>query len=120
LVAEDSDAQTGGSDSAWLIPKLVIRLTGDERFSDDVSSVLDFWRWAFSDLRTNIVRGVLAEYLVARAVGDGSPLREAWDNWDVTTRPGSGSRSIKRLPAVLESAPAVLDRLLWPHGPRVV
>jgi hypothetical protein len=46
---------------------------------------VDFWRWAFSDLRTNIVRGILAEFLVAQAVGDPSPLREAWDNWDVTT-----------------------------------
>ena len=50
--------------------------------------VLDFWRWAFSDLRTNIVRGVLAAYLVARAVGDPSPLRKASDNWDVTTATG--------------------------------
>lgn len=87
-MAADPDAQTSGPESAWLIPKPILRLTGDERFSDDASSVLDFWRWAFSDLRTNIVRGVLAEYLVARAVGDTSPLREAWDNWDVTTPTG--------------------------------
>ncbi len=84
----DSDAQTDGSESAWLVPKAVQPLTGQERFSDDASSVLDFWRWALSDLRTNIVRGVLAEYLVAQAVGDPSPLREAWDNWDVTSTTG--------------------------------
>lgn len=30
------------------------------------SQVLDFWRWAFSDLRMNNVRGVLAEYIVAK------------------------------------------------------
>lgn len=84
----DSDAQTPGPASAWLVPKPVLPLTGEEHFSDRSSSVLDFWRWAFSDLRTNIVRGVLAEYLLARAVGDPSPLREAWDNWDVTTATG--------------------------------
>ncbi len=84
----DSDAQTTGPEQAWLVPKAVRPLTGQERFSGDSSSVLDFWRWAFSDLRTNIVRGVLAEYLVAQAVGDLSPLREAWDNWDVTTATG--------------------------------
>ncbi len=87
-MSADRDAHTFEADSTWLIPKPVQPLTGAERFSDETSSVLDFWRWAFSDLRTNIVRGVLAEYLVARAVGDPSPLREAWDNWDVTTATG--------------------------------
>jgi hypothetical protein len=82
------DADVGTPSPGWLIPKPARPLTGQERFSSDPSSVLDFWRWAFSDLRTNIVRGVLAEYLVARAVGDPSPLRKAWDNWDVTTATG--------------------------------
>jgi hypothetical protein len=82
----DADADTPSP--GWLIPKPARPLTGQERFSSDPASVLDFWRWAFSDLRTNIVRGVLAEYLVAQAVGDPSPLREAWDNWDVTTATG--------------------------------
>src|ERR1700751_234109 len=72
----------------WLTPKAVVPLSGDERFSASPLSVLDFWRWAFSDLRTNIVRGVLAEFLVAYAVGDPSPLRAAWDDWDVTTPTG--------------------------------
>jgi hypothetical protein len=57
-------------------------------FGSSDLSVLDFWRWAFSDLRENIVRGVFAEFLVARAVGDPSPLRHAWDNFDVTTPTG--------------------------------
>jgi len=82
------DANVGTPSSGWLIPKPARPLTGQERFSSDLSSVFDFWRWAFSDLRTNIVRGVLAEYLVAQAVGDPSPMREAWDNWDVTTATG--------------------------------
>lgn len=73
---------------SWLVPKAVERLTGDEAFSRSSLTVLDFWRWAFSDLRTNIVRGVLAEFLVASAVGDPSPLRNAWDNFDVTTPSG--------------------------------
>jgi hypothetical protein len=74
--------------SGWLVPKAVERLTGDERFSGTNLTVLDFWRWGFSDLRTNIVRGVLAEFLVASAVADPSPLRKAWDNFDVTTPSG--------------------------------
>jgi hypothetical protein len=87
-MAANSNAQTPGPASAWLVPKAVLPLTGEERFSGASLSVLDFWRWAFADLRMNIVRGVLAEYLVARAVGDLSLLREAWDNWDVTTATG--------------------------------
>jgi len=69
----------------WLIPKPIERLTGQEHLSDTASTVLDFWRWAFSDLRMNILRGILAEYLVAQATGDQSPIRDAWGNWDVTT-----------------------------------
>ncbi len=72
----------------WLVPKAVERLTGGETFSGSTLTVLDFWQWGFSDLRTNIVRGVLAEFFVASAVGDPSPLRNAWDNFDVTTPSG--------------------------------
>jgi hypothetical protein len=75
-------------EAGWLTPRAVEPLTGQERFGDDELTVLEFWRWAFSDLRTNIVRGVLAEFLVAKAVGDPSPLRQAWDNFDVTTPSG--------------------------------
>ncbi len=32
------------------------------------AAVSDFWRWAFSDLRDNTVRGVLAEFIVAAAL----------------------------------------------------
>lgn len=83
-----SDADAGSSSPAWLVPKAVQQLTGTEHFSEGSLVVEDFWRWAFSDLRTNTVRGVLAEFLVAQALGDPSPLRAAWDNWDVTTATG--------------------------------
>jgi hypothetical protein len=39
-----------------------------------------FSRWAFSDLRGNTTRGILAEFLVAKAVGDERALRIGWDN----------------------------------------
>jgi hypothetical protein len=83
-----SDADLGSSPPAWLVPKTVQRLTGKERSSDDLLVVEDFWQWAFSDLRTNIVRGILAEFLVAQALKDPSLMRTAWDNWDVTTATG--------------------------------
>jgi hypothetical protein len=42
------DADVGTPSLGWLIPKPARPLTGQERFSSDPSSVLDFWRWAFS------------------------------------------------------------------------
>jgi len=47
-------------------PQLV---EGSDEFKGLDATAVDFWRWAFSDLRDNIVRGVLAEFLVAAAVG---------------------------------------------------
>lgn len=41
-----------------------------------------------SDLRTNNVRGYLAEFLVARAVGSAG-RRVEWDAWDVTAPTGT-------------------------------
>ncbi len=48
----------------------------------------DFWNWAFNDLRDNTTRAVLAEFLVAKAVGDDRPVRIAWDNYDVVSPKG--------------------------------
>ena len=39
---------------------------------DGDANVLDFWSWAFSDLRQNNVRGHLAEYIVGLALGGGA------------------------------------------------
>ena len=47
--------------------------TGDEYFSvDGISAgffLNDFWRWSSSDLLNNTMRGVLAEFIVAKALG---------------------------------------------------
>lgn len=44
------------------------QLTGNEEFTLHGKSagitVMDFWRWAFSDLIDNTQRGVMAEFLV--------------------------------------------------------
>ena len=65
--------------------------TGDERFklmeSDSDLCLLDFWAWAYSDCMTNTHRGVLAEFLVAAALGiDLKQPREAWAKFDLTYR----------------------------------
>jgi hypothetical protein len=69
-------------------PTAVRTLNGSEKFSGTEASVLDFWRWALSDLRMNTIRPMVAEFLVARAVGDEREVREAWANFDVLSREG--------------------------------
>jgi hypothetical protein len=52
------------------------------------TTVTEFWRWAFSDLRDNTIRRALAEFLVARALRRTHILRNSWDNYDVLTTAG--------------------------------
>ena len=47
----------------------------------------DYWRWAASDLVINIQRGVLAEFIVTKALGAAEDYpRNAWDIFDVAAR----------------------------------
>ena len=70
-----------------------MRFTGDERFKANGAElrlrVLDFWRWSGSDLVSNAQRGVLAEYIVAQAVGDTREIRLEWDSYDVVSHSGT-------------------------------
>lgn len=75
--------------TAWLTHLAAKPLNGSERFTGLDATVADFWRWAFSDLRDNTTRGILAEFLVARAVGDQRGLRIGWDNFDVRAPDGT-------------------------------
>lgn len=72
------------TDSEWIEPAELPLLDGRESFSGVGATVADFWRWGFGDLRMNIVRGVLSEFLIAKALGvDTSKPRDPWDNFDV-------------------------------------
>ena len=52
--------------------------------SGDVGPKLsDFWRWSSSDLLSNTLRGVLAEFIVATALGLGDKPRVEWAAWDL-------------------------------------
>ena len=63
------------------------RLEGDERFVGLDASVRDFWAFAMNNLATNNVRGYLAEFFVAKAVG-ATGARIEWDAFDVLTPEG--------------------------------
>lgn len=67
--------------------------TGDEPFvaQDGSAAGFDlrsFWAWAMSDLMTNTGRGVLAEFLVAKALGLARSPRLDFEPYDLTTEDG--------------------------------
>lgn len=84
----DDGQDPRSSAQAWTDPPLPLVLDGSEPFAGLDASVMDFWRFAMSDLRMNNVRGYLAEFLVARAVGATGP-RVEWDAYDVLAPDGT-------------------------------
>lgn len=61
-------------------------VSGDETLDFDLHG---FWTWAYSDLVGNTVRGVLAEYVVARALGGGvADCRIEWNPYDLESASG--------------------------------
>jgi hypothetical protein len=72
---------------------LVERRTGDELLHQSGSpggpSLLEFWRWSSSDLLSNALRGVLAEFIVGTALdAHQQGVRSEWDPYDLTTPEG--------------------------------
>ncbi len=52
------------------------------------SNIGDFWQWAYSDIANNTNRGILAEYIVAKALGSKEKVRVNWAIYDVDSRRG--------------------------------
>lgn len=87
----------------WLVPAPPQLLEATDGFAGLDATVLDFWVWAYSDLRDNTNRGVLAEFLVAAALGRTGTRRKGWDNYDVLT--DSGVRVEVKASGYLQSWP---------------
>lgn len=71
----------------------LVRRNGDEPFYDKDGplgfDLLSFWQWSASDIVSNATRGVLAEFIVASALGVAmDTVREEWADWDVETTSG--------------------------------
>lgn len=68
------------------------RKTGQECICDDqgknISTILDYWQWAYSSLLGNTERGNYAEYLVAVALGIADKTRIGWDKYDLKSPSG--------------------------------
>lgn len=74
-----------------------MKLSGNESFrsagAEIRCSVLDFWRWAYSDLNANVIRGAFAEFIVA--VGLGMPLDKPRVPWAEVDLQADGMPSIE-------------------------
>ncbi len=68
------------------------RKTGNEPFqlADKNLSInlLAFWQWSSSDLLSNALRGILAEFIVASDLGCTDNIRQQWDAYDIKTLEG--------------------------------
>ena len=66
----------------------VTKLTGLEKFKNTGEkrfSVQEFWRYGFSGLNSNVLRGTLAEFLVENALKENIEIevRNPWGDYDV-------------------------------------
>ena len=61
--------------------------TGDATLGD--TTVGDYWLWAYSDIIGNTNRGMLAQFIVARALGDTRPALDTWAPYDVVAHDGT-------------------------------
>lgn len=68
------------------------RKSGEEVFiglgKGKLSTLKDFWQWSSSDLVSNATRGILAEFLVASALGLNHGVRNEWDSYNLKTETG--------------------------------
>ena len=62
-------------------------LLGTEQITS-TKTLLDYWRWAHSNLIDNTERGVFAEFLVHTAMKATAPNRISWDKYDVLSPEG--------------------------------
>ncbi len=72
-------------DDLGAIPK--VRRTGREDFRIGNQSLdfclQEFWQWSASDIISNATRGLVAEFLVANAIGAAYDVRDEWAAYDL-------------------------------------
>jgi hypothetical protein len=70
----------------------VERKDGQEKFTiknnETDLNLIGFWQWSSSNLLNNSTRGILAEYIVASALGINQGVRTEWDAYDLETKNG--------------------------------
>ena len=76
------------SEGGGLEPPPTRLLARDEPIVGTAATLRDIRAWCLADLRTNTVRPMLAEFLVAQALGAAARPRIEWDSYDVVTAEG--------------------------------
>ncbi len=76
-----------------LVKLKISKKSGTEKFHDQGQNLeydlMSFWQWSTSDLVSNATRGVLAEYIVAQALGiANNRIRDEWAAYDLETESG--------------------------------
>ena len=79
--------------------------------------LLDYWRWADSELLNNTARGFLAEFLVAAALGLHKKPRTGWDEYDLLMKSGTKIevKSSAYVQSWKQSNPSVIQFGVAPH-----
>lgn len=98
-------------------------LSGSEQFTfknkEIGHSLLDYWSWSFSDIYNNIYRGIMAEYIVATALGitppQGTFIRTVWNSYDLLS-PG-GRRVEVKSAAYLQSQDGEPSKIIYDIAP---
>lgn len=62
------------------------KITEDTEISGTDKTIIDFWNWGFSDLLSNSLRGIFAEFLVGSALDCLNESRVEWDTYDLVYR----------------------------------
>jgi hypothetical protein len=79
--------------------------TGTEVFTSNGKptgmDILDFWKWNKSNLLEKKTRNELARFIVARALDNGSPVKEKFPSWELES--SSGKRLSVRSDAFYEN-----------------
>jgi len=83
--------------------------SGDKKFS-----VLEFWRYGFSNLNSNVLRGALAEFIVENALrGNGQiDVRNPWGDSDVIA-PNGKKIEVKCCSYIQDWDQNELSRISW-------
>ena len=72
----------------------ISKRSAEEKFRDGSNNLdfnlLSFWQWSSSDIVSNATRGILAEYIVGKALGSikNEDVRDEWGAYDLKTQTG--------------------------------
>lgn len=95
----------------------VKKLSGDETFINTGNkkfSILEFWRYGFSNLNSNVLRGALAEFIIENAIRQNSEIdtRNPWGDSDVIT-PNGKKIEVKCCSYIQDWDQNNLSRIVW-------